>query len=91
MTRQIIITPALNGFVCGVGCQQVVFETRERMLSELGSYLANPEETEKRFLKTAVNKMDGPAMPPPSEAYPPPRNTAEIPLNLAEAGQRVRG
>jgi len=28
MTRQITITPALNGYICGLGCQQVVFDDR---------------------------------------------------------------
>ena len=64
MIREITITPVLNGFVCKVGCQKVVFESISEMARNLEDYYKNPEETEKRFIKEAVNKMnDGPCVP----------------------------
>lgn len=56
MTRTIIIDPVLNGYICEVGCARVVFQDRKQMLTELGKYYENPCETEKRYLKDAVNK-----------------------------------
>ncbi len=69
MTRSIHIKPVLNGFVCEVGCQAIVFDSREKLLVELGSYLTNPEATEKRYIAGALNKMDGPAVAP-REPFP---------------------
>lgn len=61
MIREITITPVLNGFVCKVGCQKVVFESVSEMARNLEAYYKNPEAVEKEFLAKAVNKMnDGP-------------------------------
>ena len=49
--RQIVINQALNGYVVNVGCKVVVFETREKMLSELDRYFKNPAEIEKEYLE----------------------------------------
>lgn len=57
MTRVIIITPVLNGYVCDVGCQRVVFTDKQTLLHELSGYYDKPEETEKRYIERAVNKM----------------------------------
>ena len=58
MIREITITPVLNGFVCKVGCQKVVFECIEDMVENIADYYRNPEKVEKEFLAQAVNKMD---------------------------------
>ncbi len=64
MTREITITPVLNGFVCKVGCQKVVFESISEMVRNLEAYYKNPDATEKKFIAEAVNKMpDGPDGP----------------------------
>jgi hypothetical protein len=61
MTREIKITPVLNGFVCKVGCQTVVFGTASDLASNIERYYKNPESVEKEFIAKAVNKMtDGP-------------------------------
>lgn len=57
MTREIIITPVLNGFLCKVGCQRVVFESVATLVQNLEAYLKDPNETETRFIRDAVNKM----------------------------------
>lgn len=45
------IQKVLNGYIVAVGCQQVVFETREKMLSEVDRYLKNPSQVEKEYLE----------------------------------------
>lgn len=49
------ITPVLNGFIVKVGCQRVVFETREKLLAELDRYLTDPAGVEAEYRKTAIN------------------------------------
>ena len=44
------IGKVLNGYIVTVGCKQIVFETREKMLSELDRYLKNPAQVEKEYL-----------------------------------------
>ena len=61
MIREITITPVLNGFVCKVGCQKVVFQSVVDLVRAIERYYEKPEATEKQFLAEAVNKMnDGP-------------------------------
>ena len=55
MIRDISIKAVLNGFVCNVGCQQVVFSSVTELQMWLGAYLTNPEETEKTFMAQACN------------------------------------
>ena len=57
MTREIIITPVLNGFICKVGCQRVVFESVATLVQNLEAYLKDPTSVEARFVRDAVNKM----------------------------------
>lgn len=56
--REIAISPALNGYIVKVGCQRLVFETSDRMVSELSNYLNDPEATEDEYIKNAVNPME---------------------------------
>ena len=63
MTREIIIQPVLNGYVCVVGCQRVAFTDKQTMLGQLSEYLDKPDEVEQRYIERAVNKM--PAVPQP--------------------------
>ena len=63
MIREITITPVLNGFVCKVGCQKVVFQSVVDLSRAVQRYYENPEKTEQEFLAEAVNKMnDGPCV-----------------------------
>jgi len=64
-----MIKPVLNGFVCKVGCQTVVFGDTLTLSREIKAYYDNPEATEAKFLAKAVNKTnDGPCMPEPEPA-----------------------
>ncbi len=70
MTREIHIRPVMNGFIVTVGCKTVVFTDPARLTSELLRYYKSPEDTEKDYLATAINKGDevlacGEAQPPP--------------------------
>lgn len=49
--QAVTIISCLNGYAVHVGCQSVVFETREKMLSEIERYLKNPSKVEKEYLE----------------------------------------
>lgn len=57
MIREIQISPVLNGYIVKVGCQTVVFDSRDELLTSLSSYLKDPDAIEKFYLMNAVNKM----------------------------------
>ncbi len=56
--KNITIEPALNGWICKVGCQTIVFVDRPRMLSEIDRYIQDPAGVEKEYLENTVNKME---------------------------------
>lgn len=84
MTREITITPVLNGFVCHVGCQKVVFSDTTAMLRELGKYYSDPDATEKTYVRDAVNKM-----PPQPEPCPPMQCGATVEAGAPTARERA--
>lgn len=47
--RDVKISKVMNGFTVGVGCQTLVFESRDGLIAALDAYLRNPEEVEKQF------------------------------------------
>lgn len=49
--KTITICRQLNGFVVVVGCRNVVFESQEKMLKEIGRYLDDPQKVEKEYLE----------------------------------------
>ena len=55
MFRPIAITAVLNGWIVTVGCQTVVYQERDHLTRDLDSYLRDPDATEARILKGAVN------------------------------------
>ncbi len=71
MFRAISITACLNGWIVTVGCQTVVYQERNQLVSDLDAYLKDPAATEARFLKSSVNQGVLGAVQPPS-----PMNTA---------------
>jgi hypothetical protein len=83
MTREIIITPVLNGFICKVGCQQVVFESVATLVQNLEAYLKDPNTTEARFIRDAVNKMPD----QPQQCMPTACDEA-TPIRTSDGGQR---
>lgn len=54
--REVSIAACLNGWICRVGCQTVVFTSRDTLLAWLDRYMKNPTATEAEFLKGAANQ-----------------------------------
>lgn len=48
--KMITIKAVLNGYRVEVGCQELVFESRKRMLKELKRYLKNPDKVEAEYM-----------------------------------------
>ncbi len=65
--REIHIIPVLNGFICRVGCQTVVFDSHSDMIAALKSYLINPEQVERDYRHSAMHKfmLEGPQITQP--------------------------
>lgn len=58
MIRNVEISSILNGFIVRVGCQALAYTSIDELLLDLGSYLRNPEETEKRIIETkGINRV----------------------------------
>lgn len=56
MFRPVTITAVLNGWIVTCGCQTVVYQERNQLVSELDAYLKDPDATAARFLKSSVNQ-----------------------------------
>lgn len=52
--KKLVIKTVLNGWRVSVGCQEVVFTEKEKMLAEISAYLDDPTEAEKKY-QEAVN------------------------------------
>ena len=101
MLRSITINPVLNGFVVNFGCQQLAYTDTTKMLGDLGDYLREPEETEKKLLaKECFNRrhtlgMD--TLPPPPCPDTAPRTAADVcatgvrPMGMMAAGTQLGG
>lgn len=48
--RHISIREVMNGFSVNVGCQELVFQSADTMLSELARYIKYPAEIEREYL-----------------------------------------
>jgi len=85
--RQIVIQPALNGWICQVGCQTVVFDNKKQMLDSLSDYIDKPEEVEKAFQARALNR--GPVkIARPVERNPIPQAYASEPAQCESTSLR---
>ena len=87
MTREIKIVPVLNGWICDVGCQRVVFDNLDDMIQELRAYYQKPKEVELKYLGNAVNQVLRPEMVPIQDphglvAYPAPPSAQQYDPNL---------
>ena len=49
--HSVLIDRVMNGYYVKVGCKRLVFETREKLLSELERYLKNPKDVTKEYLE----------------------------------------
>ncbi|MDO9530378.1 MAG: hypothetical protein Q7J27_14640 [Syntrophales bacterium] len=57
--RNVVISPALNGWKVQIGCGEVVFVDKEFMLEELSRYIDTPDKVEKEYQGNAVNETEG--------------------------------
>jgi hypothetical protein len=77
MIRTLEIRPVLNGFIVNIGCQVVVFASREALLKDLAEYLEEPEVVEMRYMNTALHadklceQVTTCQVPTPAPAEPP--------------------
>lgn len=53
--KPLSISPALNGWIVQVGCQNVVFNDKSEMIAALSHYIDEPKKTEKRFFQERKN------------------------------------
>jgi len=70
-TRNIEIVPVLNGWICFIGCQRVVFTDKQTMLRELGKYYADPAKVEREYIAKRVNRTEGAPVPEGNMLVPP--------------------
>ncbi len=56
--KEIHIQPVLNGFIVKIGCTKIVFTDTHKMCMELKRYQAAPEQIEKEYLASALNRPD---------------------------------
>lgn len=89
MTRQITIVPVLNGYLCSVGCQSVVFTDKQTMLTALSEYYDNPEQVEERYQKRAINRVPGAPVDPPAQCVAEAQTVGTV-GGIAEAPPRER-
>lgn len=70
--RNIQIKPALNGFICTIGCQTVVFTSADVLCEHLSKYLKDPTGYERHFVEAfGINKAYTlPGIPVPHEPVP---------------------
>jgi len=54
--HNISIVPVLNGYLCNVGCQSIVFSNPDHLLHELRRYLIDPEAVEGEYRNTSLNR-----------------------------------
>ncbi len=62
--REINIRPALNGWVCQIGCQTIVFNDKTHMLNEIGRYIDDPKAIEAEYWRHSPNKQLKPELVP---------------------------
>ena len=53
--KRVTINPVLNGWKVKVGCSEVVFTDKLKMLQELGRYIEKPDDVEKEYVNNSVN------------------------------------
>jgi hypothetical protein len=54
--KSVTIDTVLNGWTVKVGCQTLVFTSKETLLKDLSEYLSDPESKTKRFAARCVNR-----------------------------------
>jgi len=90
MIRPLTIIEVLNGYSVRIGCQDIVFENRDRLLSELCRYLETPDivEQEYRDRYGQVNQCSNPDCPCPDPEQEPSSIRPEQQPSIRQMSQR---
>ena len=57
--RNLTIKKVMNGFSVKVGCQDVVFRSKKKLLNELSRYIDDPDGVEKEYIKKYNKETQG--------------------------------
>lgn len=58
--RDLKIKKVLNGFRVKIGCQEVVFTSKKKLMKELSRYIDNPSGVTKEYLEKYSQKSSNP-------------------------------
>lgn len=86
MAHDVRIHPVLNGFVCEVGCQTVVFNSLDTLCKMLRKYYTNPGVIERVFLDHAPSWISRPVAVACTEAVQTRAEMPDRPPSLREMG-----
>ncbi len=50
--RGIFIDPLNYGFIVKIGCQKFAIETKERLIEKLTEYINNPQDVERKWMRS---------------------------------------
>ena len=56
--KDITIKPALNGWKVQVGCQEILFTDRKKMVAEISRYINDPDDVEEEYISRAKNTIN---------------------------------
>jgi len=65
MPQELIIQPVLNGFIVRAGCQTLVYDNPDKIITDFAEWVRTPNQIEARFRKLMEEK--GLRPPPPPE------------------------
>jgi hypothetical protein len=88
MAHDVRIHPVLNGFVCEVGCQTVVFTSLDTLCKMLRKYYTNPKAMENIYLEHVPSWISRPEPVGCTEAVPTRAHMPEPP-SLHDIGGSV--
>lgn len=89
MPQELRITPVLNGFIVQAGCQTLVYDNPDKIITDFAEWVRNPNQIEARFGKMMEVKgfRNAPPPPPPPQAM---RDIQELERNTQAAEAIIR-
>lgn len=70
MPQELRITPVLNGFIVQAGCQTLVYDNPDKIITDFAEWVRNPNQIEARFGK--MMEVKGLRNTPPPECVTSP-------------------
>ena len=68
MPQELQITPVLNGFIVRAGCQTLVYDSTDKIITDFSDWVCDPQKIEKRYMELMEKKGICPPPPPPMTA-----------------------